>query len=70
MCCDWCLLKDDEGPGLLEQLKAQVCNNITLYAEKYDEEFQPYLPLFVTSVWNLLVTTNQDPKYDMVSWCM
>jgi exportin-2 (importin alpha re-exporter) len=63
-------LKDDEGPGLLEQLKAQVCNNITLYAEKYDEEFQPYLPLFVTSVWNLLVTTNQDPKYDMVSWCM
>jgi len=63
-------LKDDEGPGLLEQLKAQVCNNITLYAEKYDEEFQPYLPLFVTSVWNLLVTTNQDPKYDMVSWFM
>jgi len=64
------LFKDDEGPGLLEQLKAQVCNNITLYAEKYDEEFQPYLPLFVTSVWNLLVTTNQDPKYDMVSWFM
>jgi exportin-2 (importin alpha re-exporter) len=61
------LFKDDEGPGLLEQLKAQVCNNITLYAEKYDEEFQPYLPLFVTTVWNLLVTTNQDPKCDMVS---
>jgi exportin-2 (importin alpha re-exporter) len=54
----------------MEQLKAQVSNNITLYAEKYDEEFQPYLPLFVTSVWNLLVTTNQDPKYDMVSWFM
>ena len=65
-----CLFKDEEGPGILEQLKAQVCNNITLYAEKYDEEFQPYLPLFVTSVWNLLVTTNHDPKYDMVSWCM
>jgi exportin-2 (importin alpha re-exporter) len=59
--------KDDEGPGLLEQLKAQVSNSITLYAEKYDEEFQPYLPLFVTSVWNLLVSTNQDTKYDMVS---
>lgn len=57
---------DEEGPGILEQLKAQVCNNITLYAEKYDEEFQPYLPLFVTSVWNLLVTTNQDPKYDLL----
>jgi exportin-2 (importin alpha re-exporter) len=64
------LFKDDEGPGLLEQLKAQVCNNIALYAEKYDEEFQPYLPLFVTSVWNLLVTTNQDPKYDMVGWLL
>lgn len=69
MCYNW-LFKDDEGPGLLEQLKAQVCNNIALYAEKYDEEFQPYLPLFVTSVWNLLVTTNQDPKYDMVGWLL
>lgn len=61
---------DDEDPGLLEQLKSQVCDNIALYAQKYDEEFQPYLPQFVTSVWNLLVTTDLDPKYDLVSWVL
>ncbi|KAJ4428958.1 Exportin-2 [Periplaneta americana] len=55
---------DDEEPGLLEQLKSQVCDNVALYAQKYDEEFQPYLPQFVTSVWNLLVTTGIQPKYD------
>jgi exportin-2 (importin alpha re-exporter) len=51
-------------------LKSQVCDNIALYAQKYDEEFQPYLPQFVTSVWNLLVTTDLDPKYDLVSWVL
>jgi hypothetical protein len=51
-------------------LKSQVCDNIALYAQKYDEEFQPYLPQFVTSVWNLLVTTDLEPKYDMVSWVL
>jgi exportin-2 (importin alpha re-exporter) len=51
----------------MEQLKSQVCNNIALYAQKYNEEFQPYLPQFVTSVWNLLVTIDQGSKYDMVS---
>lgn len=54
----------------MEQLKSQVCDNIALYAQKYDEEFQSYLPQFVTSVWNVLVTTDLGPKYDMVSWIL
>ncbi|KDR18464.1 exportin-2 [Zootermopsis nevadensis] len=57
---------DEDDAGLLEQLKSQVCDNIALYAQKYDEEFQPYLPQFVTSVWNLLVTTDLEPKYDLL----
>lgn len=44
-----------------------MCDNVGLYAQKYDEEFQPYLPLFVTAIWNLLTSTGQDPKYDAVS---
>lgn len=44
-----------------------MCDNVGLYAQKYDEEFQPYLPLFVTAVWNLLTSTGQNPKYDAVS---
>lgn len=51
----------------MEQLKSQICDNIALYAQKYDEEFQSYLPQFVTDVWNLLVTTGQQTKYDLVT---
>ncbi|CAK9813415.1 Cse1 [Anthophora plagiata] len=55
---------DEEEAGVIEQLKSQVCDNIGLYAQKYDEEFQQYLPEFVTAVWNLLTSTGQQPKYD------
>ncbi|XP_053981476.1 exportin-2 isoform X2 [Hylaeus anthracinus] len=55
---------DEEEAGVIEQLKSQVCDNIGLYAQKYDQEFQSYLPLFVTAVWNLLTSTGQQPKYD------
>ncbi|MGH0145719.1 UNVERIFIED_CONTAM: hypothetical protein FKN15_024670 [Acipenser sinensis] len=57
---------DEEEAGLLELLKSQICDNAALYAQKYDEEFQPYLPRFVTDIWNLLVTTGQEVKYDLL----
>ncbi|XP_048450780.1 exportin-2-like, partial [Rhincodon typus] len=57
---------DEEEAGLLELLKSQICDNAALYAQKYDEEFQPYLPQFVTAIWNLLVTTKQEVKYDLL----
>lgn len=60
-------LQDDEEAGLQEQIKSQVCDDIALYAQKYNEEFNPYLPNFVTDVWNLLITTGQQPKFDSVS---
>ncbi|KAK3928644.1 Exportin-2 [Frankliniella fusca] len=56
--------QDDDEPGLLEQLRSQICDNAALYAQKYDEEFQPYLPTFVTDVWNLLTSTSHLAKYD------
>lgn len=52
----------------MEQLKSQVCDNLALYAQKYDEEFKPYLPMFVTDVWNLLISTGLEPKFDLVSF--
>lgn len=59
-------IQDEEEAGLLELLKSQICDNAALYAQKYDEEFQPYLPRFVTAIWNLLVSTGQEVKYDLV----
>ncbi|XP_033214129.1 exportin-2 isoform X2 [Belonocnema kinseyi] len=55
---------DEEEPSVLEQLKSQVCDNVCLYAQKYDEEFQQYLPQFVTAIWNLLTSNVQEPKFD------
>ncbi|GAB1287227.1 Exportin-2 [Apodemus speciosus] len=57
---------DEEEAGLLELLKSQICDNAALYAQKYDEEFQRYLPRFVTAIWNLLVTTGREVKYDLL----
>lgn len=56
--------EDEEEPGLIEQLKTQVCDNVCLYAHKYDEEFQTYLPQFVTAVWNLLTSNVEKSKFD------
>lgn len=55
---------DDEEAGVMEMLRSQICDNITLYAQKYDEEFAPFMQKFVTAVWELLVNTGQQPKYD------
>ncbi|XP_057662320.1 exportin-2 [Diorhabda carinulata] len=55
-----------EEAGVMEQLKSQVCDNIALYAQKYDEEFKQFLPQFVTDVWGLLVATGLQPKYDLL----
>lgn len=44
------LCEDEEEAGLLEPLKIQICDNAALYAQKYDEEFQRYLPRFVTAI--------------------
>ena len=44
------LVTDDDEPGVLEELRSQICDNIGLYAHKYEEEFQPYMQQFVTAV--------------------
>uniref|UniRef100_T1HSJ8 Importin N-terminal domain-containing protein n=1 Tax=Rhodnius prolixus TaxID=13249 RepID=T1HSJ8_RHOPR len=62
-----CLASDnDHKPGLMEQLRSQICFNLGLYAQKYDEEFRPFLPDFVTDIWNLLVSTGLEAKYDLL----
>lgn len=59
--------KDDGESAVIEHLRSQICDNIGLYAQKYDEEFAQYIPDFVTAVWKLLVSTGKQAKYDEVS---
>ncbi|KAK6622529.1 hypothetical protein RUM44_002341 [Polyplax serrata] len=55
---------DDDEAGILERLKGQICDNISLYAQKYDEEFSNYMPVFFSAVKSLLISSGQQPKYD------
>ncbi len=51
----------DEEAGKLEEVRSAVIENVTMYAQKYDEEFGPHLPPFVEVVWNLLRHTGRSP---------
>jgi len=61
------LVLDEDKPGMVEQLKAQICENVSLYTMKYDEEFQPYVGKFVEAIWGLLVTTDSAMRNDQLS---
>ncbi|XP_003386477.1 PREDICTED: exportin-2-like [Amphimedon queenslandica] len=56
----------DEEAGPLELVKSQICSIATMLAQKYDEDFSPFLSDYVKTVWNLLVSTDARPKHDML----
>lgn len=68
ICCVFKFVQEDEEAGVLEQLRSQICFNLGLYAQKYDEEFGKYMQQFVTDAWELLVKTGIQTKYDQVSF--
>lgn len=55
---------DDDEAGPLELLKSQICDIAAMFAQKYDEDYSKYLPQFVQSIWDLLVSTDIKPKHD------
>lgn len=59
-------LEDTDETGPLDLIKSQICDNVALYAQKYDEEFESYLPKFVMAIWQLLVSTEKLAKHDIV----
>lgn len=60
---------DEDKPGVMEQLRTEVCECAALYALKYEEEFGPHAPSFVTAVWTVLLATGPQAKYDAVYVC-
>ena len=57
---------DDEESGLLEKVKAGVCEVLVLYTLKYEDVFDDLLQNFVSSTWMLLTNTGLELKYDIV----
>ncbi|KAI5721110.1 hypothetical protein M8J77_016175 [Diaphorina citri] len=58
------MMKKDDEEGVLEQLRSQICECICLYAQKYSEEFEPYIREFVGDIWDILNSTSTHQKYD------
>eukprot|EP00929_Paragymnodinium_shiwhaense_P109893 TRINITY_DN76496_c0_g1_i1.p1 TRINITY_DN76496_c0_g1~~TRINITY_DN76496_c0_g1_i1.p1 ORF type:complete len:980 (+),score=200.37 TRINITY_DN76496_c0_g1_i1:116-3055(+) len=56
---------DDASP--LELLKGQICDNMSLYADRYEEDFQVYVGSCVEAVWKLLVGLNPHEGNDRLA---
>ena len=51
----------------LDEVKAIICETVAMYAQKYSEEFSPYLPTFVTDIWQVLEAAGQKAKCDQLA---
>ncbi|XP_010544845.1 PREDICTED: exportin-2 [Tarenaya hassleriana] len=56
-----------DGLALVDGLRAAVCENINLYMEKNEEEFQGFLNDFASAVWTLLRDVSVSPSRDQLA---
>ncbi|CEG43415.1 exportin-2-like protein [Plasmopara halstedii] len=63
---------NEDEPGPIDRVLVAIVENINLYAEKYDEEFKPFLQKFTEVIWNLLANRmTLFPKHDeLAAKCM
>lgn len=57
---------DETEAGPLENAKANVFEVLTLFSQKYYEDFSSQISGFVQSSWTLLTTTSAEPKNDIL----
>lgn len=60
---------EEDEPGPIEKLQTAIILNVNLYAEKYEEEFGPFLPGFTTAIWALLTNVGPQTKYEGLASC-
>ncbi|GLT79782.1 hypothetical protein SLA2020_512570 [Shorea laevis] len=61
------LENSSDGLAVVDELRAAVCENISLYMEKNEEEFQGYLNDFASAVWTLLTNVSQSSSRDKLA---
>jgi len=59
-------IEEDGEPNEILLLHSAVCENITLYIEKYEDEFKDYLGIFLPVLWKLITTLSEAPVFDSV----
>jgi exportin-2 (importin alpha re-exporter) len=65
------LIDEEDKAGILTRVKESICDTINIYIEKYSEEFLNYIEVFAKNIWDLLIKTGLDMKYDkLVSKCI
>ncbi|GFP88211.1 exportin-2 [Phtheirospermum japonicum] len=57
----------NDGLALVDELRAAVCENISLYMEKEEELFKKYLSGFVEAVWGLLVVASNSSSRERLT---
>lgn len=57
----------DDGLAVVDELRAAVCENISLYARTDEETFQRYLGGFVEAVWGLLVVASNSSSRESLT---
>ncbi|OTB05757.1 hypothetical protein M426DRAFT_319437 [Hypoxylon sp. CI-4A] len=55
---------DDSEAGIVEIVKADICEVLQLYVTKFDDDFGRFTQVFVNSAWNLLSTIGPETKFD------
>ena len=50
--------KSDDDPTPLDKLKSQLCENLALFADKFQEQFEPFVATAVGAVWDLLCSAS------------
>jgi exportin-2 (importin alpha re-exporter) len=63
---------NEDEPDPIDHLLVAIVDNVNLYAEKYDEEFKPFLQKFTEVIWHLLSKriTLQPKHDDLAAKCM
>jgi exportin-2 (importin alpha re-exporter) len=58
---------EDNESGPIEKLQSAIIDNINLYANKYEEIFEPFLSQFTQLIWKLLIEISIKTKYDILA---
>lgn len=56
---------DEES--ILTRVKAAICENVNVYIEKNEEEFQSFLQTFATDIWGLLLKVGAQTNKDKLT---
>lgn len=46
---------DENELNALDRIKVEICEIVTMYSQRFEEEILPYIDRFIDCIWQLLV---------------